>query len=95
MNKLLPLLAVSAVLLTACQATPNKKTPVTPVPATIPAPVPVPEPAAAPDTADLTLRKEQFIRDTANKHALPEAYVRGILSKAQYKQHRQRHVQAG
>ena len=86
MNKLLPLLAVSAVLLTACQATPNKKTPVAPVPATIPAPVPVPEPAAAPDTADLALRKEQFIRDTANKHALPEAYVRGILSKAQYKQ---------
>lgn len=86
MNKLLPLLAVSAVLLSSCQTTTGKKTPAEPVPVAVAVPVPVPEPAAAPDTADLALRKEQFIRDTAKKHALPEALVRDTLAKAQYRQ---------
>jgi membrane-bound lytic murein transglycosylase B len=86
MNKFLPLLAVSAVLLSSCQTTTGKKTPIAPIPAAAAVPVPAPEPGPAPDTAELSVRKEQFIRDTAKKHALPEAYVRDTLAKAQYKQ---------
>jgi len=87
MNKLLPLLAVSAVLLSSCQNTPVKKTPMAPVPAAaVPVPAPEPMPVPVPDTAELSVRKEQFIRDTARKHALPESYVRETLAKAQYKQ---------
>ena len=84
MNKFLPLLAVSAVLLSSCQTTTGKKTPVAPVPATAAAPLPAPEPL--PETAEISVRKERFIRDTAKKHAVPEAYVRETLAKAQYKQ---------
>jgi membrane-bound lytic murein transglycosylase B len=86
MTNRLPFVVVSAVLLCACQGTPDKKKTAQPVPISAPVPVPAPVTETQPDNAELAVRKEKFITETARKHDLPEAYVRDVLAKAQYKQ---------
>jgi membrane-bound lytic murein transglycosylase B len=89
MSKKIIGLAVCVCLLTACQNSPSKKTPVVAPPAPIAIAQPKPAPVVAdvaPYSASLEIRKEQFIKETAKKYAIPESVVRETLSKAVYKQ---------
>jgi membrane-bound lytic murein transglycosylase B len=79
-------LAVCVGLLAGCQSSATKKVPNAPV-----APVVIAKPApvvidVVPYNAELAVRKEQFIKDTAKKYAIPESDIRTVLSKAVYKQ---------
>jgi membrane-bound lytic murein transglycosylase B len=83
MNKAIPLLITSTLLLASCQSPPSKKTPTATV-----APIVVTKPVVdtAPYNAELSVRKEQFIKDTAKKYAIPESRIRETLDKALYRQ---------
>lgn len=87
MNKLPVAFAITAMLLTGCQSTSVNKARTAPLavpaPASIVAPAPV---VVEPMTADVAARKEAFIVNTAKKYAIPESYIRQILSQAVYKQ---------
>lgn len=87
MNKLPAAFAIAALLLTGCQTTSVNKAKTAPVAVPAPAPIVAPAPVAVePMTADVAARKETFIVDTAKKYAIPESYIRQILSQAVYKQ---------
>lgn len=89
MNKLLPMLAISAIFISGCQPTAVKTTPVIALPAP---PVSVPVPAQPvvvteePLSAEVTVLRERFIVETAKKYQMPEATIREVLAKAKYKQ---------
>jgi len=89
MNKLLPVLALSAIFISGCQPTAVKTTPVIALPAP---PVSVPVPAQPvvvteePLSAEVTVLRERFIMETAKKYQMPEATIREVLAKAKYKQ---------
>lgn len=86
MNKTVPLLMFSVFALASCQSSPDKtavsKTPVIKAPDVS---APIEQPIANLD-ANIQIRKEQFIVETAKKYALSEVYVRDTLAKAEYKQ---------
>ncbi len=89
MNKLLPVLALSAFFLSGCQPTavkPAKTAPVVvlPVPAAAPAPPIVVN--EEPLNAEVAVLRELFIVETAKKYQIPEATIRDVLAKAKYKQ---------